>query len=253
MRAAASLLALLALLGCNRYTQVQMARGTDYEVQPAFAKVNEGQVAVRRRVDGAAEPPRPIALQISEVEDVRHPGLGRIIVGGVLTGTALGSAAAAARVARTCDSAGCARAPLRASRSAWVATSFTSALLIHGLHLSLRSRGAFAGEASLDETRSRYIRAGAGLLAGGSALLVTDALIGALRGPDSGAFDPDDQNDDSVGRLGYVLAPTAATWMIAGAIFLARGVRLDPDDVPDLSVGVSAHRRGAEASLRTSF
>ncbi len=75
-----------------------MADGTEYEMQPAFAKITEGSVAVRRRNDGAAQESRPIALQVEDVEDVRHPGLGRIIVGGVLTLAAAGGAAGSRRV-----------------------------------------------------------------------------------------------------------------------------------------------------------
>lgn len=247
------LASVVCVTGCFRHTQVEMQGGTEYEVQPAFAKVAEGDVAVRRRVDGSAEDPRPIALHRADVRDVWHPGLGRIIAGSVLTAGAIVGASLATREARTCNAIDCTDGPLRAARISWVATSLTSALLIHGLNLRLRSTHAFEGDVDLENIRKRYMRAGVGLLIAGAALIATAAVIGALRGADDGAADPEGQNDDSIGRLAYVLSPTAATWMIAGAVFLARGARLDPSEVPDLSLGVTASRRSAGASLAYAF
>lgn len=231
-------LALLSTLaGCAgvRQTTIRVEGGYTLRVEPVTQAVLAGEVAVHEETTDEAtsapdattqEEPEARVYQLADIEEVRHPGLPYLIVGGLLTAAAAGGGIWALRSLRSCPDESCDIGPFALGFMSFLVLPAASFMLMRGAQLRYRSRNAFTGNSALARVRRRHVVGGTTLIGVGAAVLTTLIVWGATRSPDATAHSPERQMD-SASVLAYVGAATGALAITMGGIFLVQGLRLD--------------------------
>lgn len=244
MKLVAISVSLMPLAGCTTST-VHLADGTEVVGSPRFGSGDEVTLEVTSEESTGT---RQVAL--AEVESTSHPGLSRMVTGGVLSLGFLAGGTYALLNSRSCENESCDVGGLAGGGLAYGYFALTSTLLIRGLHLYLHSRNVLQGDGDPTAIGRRYVRGGAALIGAAGVMLGLGVALGSL-GPDQDAYSPESQEIGYGFALG-TLAPTIAAWVATGATFIVRGRRYAAD-ASRLSVAVAPAQGGGMSSLHLVF